>query len=373
MIDRKDFEVSFVSRSDSSSSFITNLAQTCFEDLPNELFCEVFDYLDGCDIYKAFVHLNHRLDNLVINSFLPLRINLCPKSRITLEEQCRTVLLPNRHRLLSIHLKTPLVIQEFFDHCMIDESFTRLQSIHLHGTTVNTVLTVLFHLNFLPRLSSLSIQLEDDYYYNLRDIYRLIFRFPSLKYSKISIPDYEESDITIPMSINGKPSSIEHLVMEFPCTIREITSLLHHTPLLQRLTCKHFVQSDEIRPKKEQPLILTQLRRISIDDCDVPFDDFETFIKPISCQLQMLRLKTSFSPAYLNAQRWKQLIKKHMPHLNEFYFDCVLAAQFTGETNTTPNAETINEFTSSFWIERRWFLELRTEHDELIYSIQSNR
>ena len=120
-------------------------------------------------------------------------------------------------------------------------------------------------------------------------------------------------------------------------------------------------------------MILTKLTHLSIRDCDLSFNDFETFIKPIASQLRMLRLKTSFSPAYLNAQRWKQLIKKHIPHLDEFYFDCAVYVQFTEDADATPNAETINEFTSSFWIERRWFLELRTEHDELIYSIQSNR
>ncbi|CAF3846463.1 unnamed protein product [Rotaria sp. Silwood1] len=39
---------------------------TCFEDLSNELLCEVFDYLDGHGgLYKAFSNLNSRFEELV--------------------------------------------------------------------------------------------------------------------------------------------------------------------------------------------------------------------------------------------------------------------------------------------------------------------
>jgi hypothetical protein len=226
-------------------------------------------------------------------------------------------------------------------------------------------MTILFYLNSLPQLSSLTIILEEDYYFNLSDIFRLIFRFSSLKYTKVSASDCEESDILIPMSINEKPSPIEHLVINFACTIKEITSLLQHTPVLRRLTCERLVETDEIY-NKEEPLTLLHLTNITIDDCEIGFNEFEIFIKKISSELQLLRLKTS-SPSYLDAKRWKQLIKKHIPHLHEFHFDCRTDAELL--TDITPDPETLIQFTSPFWMERNWFFEFEDTADGYTYSI----
>ncbi|CAF4907485.1 unnamed protein product, partial [Rotaria sp. Silwood2] len=44
------------------------------ENLSNELFYEIFDYLDSCDLYKAFSNLNIRFLNLIFRSSFPLKI-----------------------------------------------------------------------------------------------------------------------------------------------------------------------------------------------------------------------------------------------------------------------------------------------------------
>jgi hypothetical protein len=226
-------------------------------------------------------------------------------------------------------------------------------------------MTILFYLNSLSRLFSLIIQLEEDYYYNLSDIYRLIFRLPYLKYNKLVVSDCEESEISIPMSINEQPSTIEHLAINFACSDNELTSLLLHTPYLQRLTCERLVENDDI-DGKEEPLTLLHLRHISIADCDIGFDKFELFMKKISSQLKLLRIKTSRYASYFDGNRWKQLIKRHMPHLGEFHLDCHTDPE---DLIDTPNHESINQFTSTFWTERGWFLELKHSIEGFVYSV----
>jgi hypothetical protein len=313
--------ISFLATSDGYfASTSRNLSITCLEHFSNELFYDIFDYLDACDIHKAFSSLNIRLENLLTSSLLPLKINLDSKSKLTLEHRCRHVIIPNKHRIVSLHINDHSLISDFFNQCNIDSSFHRLESITLKGLSYCKLLMVLFYLNSLPRLSSLMVEPEEDFYYSIGDIYRMVFCLPSLKYYKLSLSDYEETEISMPISINPKSSTIEHLVINHQCTLEELSYILFHTPHLRHLTCKRLAETDEV-PTKEVLLTLLNLTHISITDCNIEFDKFEKFIKNISSQLRTLRLHTFSNPTYLDGNRWKRLIKKHMPYLCNIHFD----------------------------------------------------
>jgi hypothetical protein len=167
--------------------------------------------------------------------------------------------------------------------------------------------------------------------------------------------------------INEKPSTIEHLVLDFPCALKEITSLLQHTPNLQRLTCERLVDTDETYNNKES-LTLSHLTNVTIDDCEIGFDNLEIFLKEISSNLQLFRLKTSLA-SYLDPKRWKQLIKTHIPHLHEFHFECHADAE--DMIDITPDPEMLIQFTSPFWMERNWLFEFKDLFGRFEYSIHS--
>jgi len=208
--------------------------------------------------------------------------------------------------------------------------------------------------------------MEEDYYYNLGDIYRLIFSLSALKYNKLVLFSYEELDIVMPNVINQKFSCVKYLVIDHACTLNELSSLLCHTPQLCHLTCERLVEIDEI-VKKDLPITLSHLRYISIGECQVDFDEFEVFIKQISSQLQVLRISISWNLAYLDSNRWEQLIKRHMPHLNKFHFNY---DQYSyDDLNIDPGYTFINRFDSPFWIERKWLSELRIDGKEMFSSI----
>ena len=44
------------------------------ENLSNEIFYEIFDYFDGCDIYQAFSNLNYRFQQLIHSPSLLFKI-----------------------------------------------------------------------------------------------------------------------------------------------------------------------------------------------------------------------------------------------------------------------------------------------------------
>ncbi len=62
---------------------LDQLIISSIENLSNELFYEIFDYLDGIDIYEAFSNLNYRFQQLLTSSSILFKIDL---NDITSEE-----------------------------------------------------------------------------------------------------------------------------------------------------------------------------------------------------------------------------------------------------------------------------------------------
>ncbi|CAF3711886.1 unnamed protein product [Rotaria sordida] len=84
----------------------------CFENLSNELFYEIFDYLEGCDLFKAFSNLNNRFQALLTSSSLRLKIDL-------------------RYREETIlHLGHDHPYNSYPALFKIDSSFSRLESLY---------------------------------------------------------------------------------------------------------------------------------------------------------------------------------------------------------------------------------------------------
>ncbi|CAF0993178.1 unnamed protein product [Adineta steineri] len=80
---------------------------SCFEDLSNELIYEIFELLDFHHVYKAFYSLNARFYNLIFNSTIPIEVNLSSISKSTFQRYNKDIILPNKHRIHSLHLSNP--------------------------------------------------------------------------------------------------------------------------------------------------------------------------------------------------------------------------------------------------------------------------
>ncbi|CAF0851392.1 unnamed protein product [Adineta steineri] len=382
--------------SDESKSY------TYLENLSNELLYEIFEYLDAYDIHKSFSNLNFRLQNLIISSSILLRIKLElelksqsepelesesesepesepeleAESELELEYRCQHVIIPNSHRILSLHLADysieQLLIDTFFNHCIIDSSFHRLESIFLKGIKIKKLLTTLSYLKSLPRLFSLTIYINDKNYVDLGNIYLLIFSLPTLKYNQLYVPGVE-IQINIPHVINKTFSTIEYLVIGHFCTLNQLNSLLHYTPQLRHLSCNEAIDSDK-KFKKDLPMKLPHLKSICFKQFYDSFDEFEVFIKEISSQLQILNINIYWKKAYLDSNRWEQLIKKYMPELEKFYFKYIQLIYDNDMTNLIDSIDGfIKRFNSPFWIERKLFRELKIHDVKMEFSIHSYR
>ena len=343
---------------------------TCIESLSNELFYEIFDYLDSCDVFNAFFNLNTRFQQFLNNPSFLFKIYRFSTSERTFRRYCRQLITPNKHKILSLHLYDQVLINLFSTLCSVDLSYSRLESIVLNGIKWNQLLPLLIDCMKLPRLFSLNIRLIGPYD-ELDDVYQCIFKLPFLKYIKVSVV-IDNTIGLLPISTSEQISTIQYLNINHKCTLDELFVLLSYTSHLHHLTCERLSQSEITFS-----CVLSNLIHVSITDCNLNFDEFEILIKQICSKLQVLRVINRFEDvAYLHADRWERLITQYIPHLRKFNFE--FHKQFWFRNEFTSYHTQINRFTSSFWTKRDWIFELEIvslniDHVTMQYSIHSNR
>ncbi|CAF2867417.1 unnamed protein product [Rotaria sp. Silwood2] len=102
---------------------------TSIENLSNEFFYEIFDYLDGCEIYQTFSNLNHRFQQLLNSSSLRFKINFHHSTSIEIfMNNYKQIILLNKDQIFSIHLSLSTHNNQIISSLNIDSSFNRLES-----------------------------------------------------------------------------------------------------------------------------------------------------------------------------------------------------------------------------------------------------
>ncbi|CAF1135877.1 unnamed protein product [Rotaria magnacalcarata] len=128
------------------------------ENLSNEIFLKIFDYIDGCQIYESFSNLNHRFDTMLNCSLLLFKL----KDYITIKDDG---FINNWNQLMSYHKEQILCLTFYKSHRIkqfastIESSFIHLQSLTLYHVESDTIIPVLMNLPSLSRLKSLVIEM----------------------------------------------------------------------------------------------------------------------------------------------------------------------------------------------------------------------
>ncbi|CAF2519258.1 unnamed protein product [Rotaria sp. Silwood2] len=341
------------------------------ENLPNETFYEIFDYFDATEIYHSFSNLNHRFHQLLNSSSLLFKIRLgYSQSNEIFMNNYQKILLLNKDQILSVHLWSTEKTNEIISSFIFDSSFNCLESLVFYTIESDILISVLPKLTYLPRLLSLTI----DTWSNLKDladIYRLIFNLPKLKYIKFTATESNDYDLTIslPIATSEQISSIEHLIMDHPCAFDELFAITSYTPhirYLKFLSCTN----RNVNIRSIEPMILPNLTYLSIHIYrKISFDEFELFINKLNSKIKVLSLTTIVEDiAYLDANRWEEFILTKLPQLEKFYFK--YSAYFSENYQTPIYFGQRDQFISSFWLQRRWILEIEFEFENIIYSIR---
>ncbi|CAF4191090.1 unnamed protein product, partial [Adineta steineri] len=289
---------------------------TCFEDLSNELIYEIFDLLDFHHVYQAFDSLNARFYNLVTNSTLPIEVNLSSISKSTFERYNKDIILPNKHRIRSLHLSNPCLYDDISSPIHILSQFLHLKTLSLNNIESKHLEYLLPTLVSLPRLSSLSIT-SIDIIINRTAIYSQIIRLPALKYCSLSLKGSHYSEVSLPTL--DKYSTIEHLIIKHGISTNELYNLLSYIPHLRRLYVSYILNSWTTY-MKPSPFVSPYLTHVSLDLSSISFDVFEEMVIDIFHVVHVLRIfiRNNNDQMYTDANRWEQLILSHMRNLRIF-------------------------------------------------------
>ncbi|CAF1122191.1 unnamed protein product [Adineta steineri] len=321
------------------------------ENLPNELFNEIFDYLGAYHMHQAFSNLNYRFQRLINSSSLLFKITF---RRSTPEQMIRV----NNNQILSIHFLSSIHTKTI-SSSDFDSSFNRLESLIFHSIEPDILISVLSKLTHLPRLFSLTINIGN-MSADLTDIYRSIFDLPKLKYIR-SIAKAPEVSVFLPFCIHKQINNIKHLIMNHSITLNNLFSILSYTTQVENLSFTHKM-CRTFDTELMSSIMLPNLTHLSIYGTDLRFDAFEIFITKIHSKLKVLSLENPAKDMnYLNADRWEKFILKYLSQLEKFHLIC----EFHGSCRRS----TSNSFNSSFWIERQWIFEIEINLDIFIYSI----
>ncbi|CAF1161919.1 unnamed protein product [Rotaria sordida] len=282
------------------------------------------------------------------------------------------IVITYQHRITSINLSNPLIINRIFSPISIRLKFTRLENLSLHNVESKYLEELLIHLISLPCLSSLVINCIDNVQ-NKNTIYHQIFRLPVLKYCKLSLERNIEFN---PLSIaTSEFSPIEYFIISNKLYIDELNAILTYIPQIRRLSIRNLHQFSKNETIKLYPVVLNYLIHVSMTMTKVTFDEFESIIKTLFHQIQVLFIATKDDQAYLDACRWEELIVAHLPNLQ--IFDIQYEHCFHKDHHLLDDV-VLNKFNSLFWFERKWFFEYyiyytRNNNHVIFYSINPYR
>jgi len=325
------------------------------ETLPNELLCDIFQFLSIIDLLHGFFDLNSRFNQSIYTHFRSHPFNLQSIDKQHFDRICRQYLFKIRDNIFSFHLnnddETPDACELFLSSGTTLAQFTQLQSLTLsHIDSFRTINKLIIQCRHLPSLQKLSlIDCQSIILLDKHTAVTLINNIWSLNnlvycaMNNIKISTKWIHRVTMICStleylstgmIEGEQSTLYHLSKS--------------VPHLQQLNVEIIQWSFYNQPKILFPSLISLKTTFhgSIDQT-IPF------LKSLP---NLFSLTLEINIAILNGYDWQTLLVNHLPKLKNFR----LKMSFNFPTNgnlITHTDQLVDSFRTPFWIEEhQWFI-----------------
>lgn len=317
-----------------------------FDDLPNEIYRDIFDYLYSFDIIHSFYGLNRRLNCMIDNLFM--RISLKNFKRNQYKFVLKQILPCRIEQIIAIELGQKTCFSSIFDsEYRIDlffqiyhlKQFSNLRLLSLISPNLKQLEFVFSILSSLPSLRSLYLLEHTDHLTQNETVCQLtLANYRSNHYSSTRL-----SHVFIETSPPFK--ALRLLYKSFLNTI-------HIDQLQINIRCAIFFYPDILKHINYDGLtrLVTEMNYLKLN---ILCGSFQSTFDLIQCfpQIEYLSIKT-IAQAYANGQQWSDLLVQ-LPNLNQLNF-CIdfNGDQFEDEYQT---------FQTKFWIDRKWFVCFRKQ------------
>ncbi|CAF3884872.1 unnamed protein product [Rotaria sp. Silwood1] len=325
------------------------------EFLPNEVLLDLFEYLNGIDLLRAFYGHNSHFNLLLYKQFQSYRFDLVSYSKHQFDIICKQHLPFISNRVTTLTLSdgknTPGQINLFFSYIPSFRQFIHLQSLSiLHIPSYHTLVKIADELHYLSNLTRLKLNTCSfgNNQVNLQLVVNNIWSLPKLIDCYFSVWTDQLQTFILPtqLSISLKNVHISGQTLKW----NQIYPLFECTPPLEYL--RIFSTPFDNNDYQSSPIPTL----IELNICCYRTSDASKIISFLKNLPNLRNLKITMAFNLINGYQWEQIIRSYLPKLK--IFDLNMYDQFLDDQNLEERAnELINSFQSSFWInEHKWFV-----------------
>ena len=335
------------------------------ENLPVEIFYQIFDYLQIETIFFTIRPVSRSFQSIVLN-YDRWNFHLKIASKAQFDVLCRFI-PPQNIRSLTLYNneQTPDQISTFLQQVRLRQ-LTQLHSIDLDGIDE-------FQLNYLCKrinlnlLRSFSIRISE--YDDRRrkttvNYLSTIVKQINLRRLYLDVENSRISDLSWPINC-----SIECLTINGNVKFDDLVKIFSCSPQLHRLIIKR--TSLRIRTNHGKEYSFVQLKSLIIEVRDLEMNELNSFLL-LTPSLSYLKLLGHYWR--FDGKRWEDFVQVNLPHLEQFQFN-IQCWQFGMIERTRGDFERImKSFRSPFWVEdKKWFVQCQWDpensSDYELYSI----
>lgn len=352
------------------------MAATDLEQLTNELFFGLFEYLHAVDLLRAFRDLNSRFQSLLFDHFHAYRVDLRSIAKKDFTDFYPTSLSSIADRTIYLRLSddddTPFQCAHFLSPGITLGRFTNLQALTLNCVGSDERVDDTFFAAFDRLIHLRCLKLVDCWLDEVKDLQALtdtIWRLPQLAYLYWDAHAGSDCALDIPTVVSRSLRYLSIPTNQFSANL--LGCLIEKTPALQSFRTELDSYEEDDRSPLEafihRPAHLS-LTKLSLSNVR----SLRELTNLLTLVSHVKHLKIEVFNLRLNGHDWQEMICQHLPRLETFalLMDTTVNKPANEQDHKKLIDAYLRSYTSSFWLDRKWFVRCHSQMNHREVSIR---